>query len=457
MRLKKRNRVDGVRNEVRAQAKPWGKYFYLCLLSGFVLWLFDLFLGEMFYFRADGLVVQDRVVLATQYDASVAELNVREGQRVATGMALATLRSQTVEENIAELSAEVARMMEQASQLEVRKQVIEATQPLVSRRAEVATAARREVDARRALFTQQDRLRRLQDELESLQARSTDEAEYRVIAADLPKQREAIAAAQSALNRLSESYAQGALRAPVDGVVGYLHVSLGSVVSKATPMMEIYTGSPYVLAYVPEGALYELAPGDQIDVDVGFETYEGVVRQIYPVSSALPKEYTDALRVPQRAPLARIEFLEEDRYPSLFAQTEVSAGGWPPRWLLRLLGTAQAAESRAAAETGALQVLPPDIQPEVSVVEVEQHVEQHVEPVFAPFTVQLIALPDRKKVERYAARLALDALQITPVQVSGEQRFALTWSAFETREAAETAAAKLGVDYWVRPTWKKAR
>ncbi len=440
MKLKRRQRVDGVRNEIRAPAKPWGKYFYLCLVGGFLFWLFDLFFGEMFYFHANGLVVQDRVVLATQYDASVSELAVREGERVVAGTAVARLRSQSVEENIAELSADVARMMEQASQLEVRREVIEATKPLMDRRVDAATAAREEVEKLRDLFTQKDRLQRLQDELASMQAKSTDVAEYKVIKADLPQLKSAIAAARKALDRLSTSYAEGVLTAPVDGVVGYLHVTAGSVVSKATPMMELYTGEPYVLAYVPEGAIYELAPGDRVSVSVGFSSYSGVVRQILPISTALPEEYIDALRVPQRAPLARIEFVDVDKFPSLFARTEVDASGWPPRWMLRLLGMATAAETDGRNTPVALQSEVPDIEPEVLVRPQELRTPA--------FTIQLISLGSRAAVERYKGSLGLDGGEIRAAPDG--TRYTLTFGRFEDRASAVAMLAELGVDGWVR-------
>ncbi len=446
MKLKKRSRVDGVRNEVRAPGKPWGKYIYLGLVGAFLLWLFDLFLGEMFYFKASGLVVQDRVVLATQYDASVEALDVREGERVYAGETVALLRSQSVEENIAELASDVARMLEQASRLEVRKRVIEATQPLVERRVQAASAARREVEARKALFTRRDRLLRLQDELTSLQTRSTDVAEYEVISSDLPKIRQAIDAARQALERLTDNYAGGVLAAPVDGVVGYVHVSTGSVVNKATPMVELYTGAPYVLAYVPEGAMYELEAGDEVHVEVGFKGYAGVVQQIFPVSSALPKEYADALRVPQRAPLARIEFVDADRYPTLFAQTEVSTSGWPPRWMLRLLGMVQAAAPPSATEpTRALARAVPQISPQVTVLEAA------AVPMQDAYTLQLISLPERTRVEQYASDLGLEHYRVLPVRTGGEVRYALLVGGFAEREAARKAAQALGHEAWIRP------
>ncbi len=400
----------------------------------------------MFYFRASGLVVQDRVVLATQYDASVEALDVREGERVYAGDNLALLRSQSVEENIAELASDVARMLEQASRLEVRKRVIEATQPLVERRVQAASAARREVEARKALFTRRDRLLRLQDELTSLQTRSTDAAEYDVISSDLPKIRQAIDAARQALDRLRDSYAEGVLAAPVDGVVGYVHVSTGSVVNKATPMIELYTGAPYVLAYVPEGAMYELEAGDEVDIEVGFKRYAGVVQQIFPVSSALPNEYADALRVPQRAPLARIEFVEANRYPTLFAQTEVSTSGWPPRWMLRLLGVAQAAKTPPATELApVLARAVPRITPQVTILETASV------PMSGAYTLQLISLPERGRVEQYASELGLERYRVLPVRTGGEVRYALLFGNFAERDAAADAARALGHEAWIRP------
>ena len=463
MKLKKRARVDGVRNEVRAPGKAVGKFVYLGFVAAFVFWVFNLFFGQLFFFSADGLVVRDRVVVATQYDASVDALAVSEGSAVRAGTRLATLRSQAVEEKIADLSAEVARLLDRASSLEVRREVIEATRALSEQRVQAARAARQEMESKSDHFTRRDRMLRLQDELMSLEARHTDLAEYGVIQADLPELQAAIEAAKKALARLQASYADGEVSAPVDGVVGYLHVSPGSVVGAATEMMEIYTGRPYVLAYVPEGALYRLHPGIEVDVEVGLQSYAGTVREIYPVSASLPKEYVDALRVPQRAPLARIDLKPGQPLPTLFARTEVTASGWLPLWLVSLLGTAEAAPVAAEASAEAKLHPVPRIEPQIELhiaAQTAAHTHAQTQAQIqvsepsarkAGFTLQLVALADRARAEAHAQALGLKSWRVVPQRASDGEVFALQVGAYETRAQADAAASQLGLsDAWIR-------
>ena len=96
--------------------------------------------------------------------------------------------------------------------------------------------------------------------------------------------------------------------------------------------MEIFTGSPYVLAYVPEGAFYRLRRADQVEIIVGLKTYLGQISEIFPVSAQLPKEFQDTIRPPARAQVIRIDFTPEQEVPTLFAKPKIKAAGWLPRW-----------------------------------------------------------------------------------------------------------------------------
>ena len=147
-----------------------------------------------------------------------------------------------------------------------------------------------------------------------------------------------IEASQNAIRRLTELYGDGVINSPVTGIVGSLHLSEGSVVREAEPLMEIFTGPPFVLAYVPEGAIYDVREGDRIDIAVGLASYSGHVSQTYDLAGQLPKEFQQTFQPVNRARLIRVEFDPDQRDPPpLFAKTKLSAAGWPPDWLRRLI------------------------------------------------------------------------------------------------------------------------
>lgn len=340
MRLKKRPRVDALANEVRARKGSLGRWLYLGAIVLFLVWLGDLFAGELVYFKADGLVLRDRVVVATQFPASIETVAIEEGDTLTPGEPLLTVRSQSVEETLAELSAELALLLTRAAEMRVRAQVIEAISPVVRSNLSAAEAARASALNKnsRGLFTDLQRAQLSEQVLSSVRADAEVRAERAAIAADLPTIEAAVARAEQALTTLTESYANGALQAPAAGVVGYLHVAPGSVVRAGEPIMEIFHGEPFVLAFVPEGALYDVEPGDAVNVRLGFDQHEGVIERIYPVTAELPPEFADRFNQQRRAPLAKIKLAKSDTPPTLFARTQVTARGWPPAWFKRLIG-----------------------------------------------------------------------------------------------------------------------
>src|SRR4029079_14078368 len=156
----------------------------------------------------------------------------------------------------------------------------------------------------------------VKSELESAQSQSEIEAERRALEETLPELESAVSSSKQAIERLRETYADGVVEAPADGVVGYLHVSKGSVGRPGARLREFFRGAPYVLAYVPEGVLYELQPGDSIKIRIGFKTYTGHVSRLYPIAGQLPKDFQNTFQPVARARIVRIEFDQTDHYPS---------------------------------------------------------------------------------------------------------------------------------------------
>lgn len=340
MRLRRRPRLDTLQNEVRKRGRSWGRWVYLALVLGLLLWLLDSFLGDYIYLRAEGLVLRERVVLATQYPAAVVKLNVRQGWNVRPGKVVARLRSQYVEESLAKLHAQLAGVITSAAELSIRDKVNDALYPLAQNRYQIARSARinSEELLSQGLLAVNRHSDLIKDEVVSAESQAQLAAERDVIGREAADVRAAIDASQSAISRLTELYGDGVVRSTVDGIVGSLEVSEGSVVREAEPLMEIFTGPPFVLAYVPEGTLYDVQKGDHIRIGVGLASYHGQVSQIYNLAGQLPKEFQQAFQPVNRARLIRVDFDPDQRdLPPLFAKTRLSAAGWPPAWLRRFV------------------------------------------------------------------------------------------------------------------------
>lgn len=61
------------------------KWTYLLALIGFGVWTFDVFFGGNIYLRGEGLVLGKPAVVAAEYNVTVREVLVKEGERAAEG------------------------------------------------------------------------------------------------------------------------------------------------------------------------------------------------------------------------------------------------------------------------------------------------------------------------------------------------------------------------------------
>ena len=340
MRLRRRVRFDNLQNEVRKRGRSWGRWAYLALVLGLLFWVFDSFFGNYIYLRAEGLVLRERVVVATQYPAAVVELPVREGWNVKRGEVLGRLRSQSVEETLAKLDAQLAGVMTRATELSIRDKVNTALYPLAQHRYQLARDARisSEELLSRQLLTTNRRSELVKDEVVSAESQAQLAAERDALAREVAGIRAAIDSTQGAIKRLNELYGTGVIVSPVSGIIGSLSASEGSVVREAEPIMEIFTGLPFILAYVPEGALYDVQEGDRVRVGIGLASYDGYVGQSYDLAGRLPKEFQQTFQPVNRARVIRVEFArDQGDLPPLFAKIKLSAAGWPSDWLRRMV------------------------------------------------------------------------------------------------------------------------
>ena len=84
------------------------KWTYLLALIGFGVWMFDVFFGGNIYLHGEGLVLGQPAVVAAEYNVTVRNVLVREGERVAAGQLVVEISSQQLAETRARLSAEAA-------------------------------------------------------------------------------------------------------------------------------------------------------------------------------------------------------------------------------------------------------------------------------------------------------------------------------------------------------------
>jgi multidrug resistance efflux pump len=266
--------------------------------------------GDKFVLTADGFVSQEKVVVASPFDARVRQVLVKPGDRVEAGDKIAIVESATLSRTLAELSSEKARHQARVAQLQGRQGVIKKLLPLAEQSA--VTAANYLEDMQQA----KSRGLAVEKTLQEVSAHSVASSERALtLAAEQVSLETELDGAQGALKEIEASYAslqsiyeQGVLRAPVAGTIGAVVGSVGEVLAPGTSKVaQIHTGEPYVLAYLPDSYLFDVEEGQPVAVKARGQTITANIQKVLPVTEVLPSEFQNPNRARTRGQMVRIE------------------------------------------------------------------------------------------------------------------------------------------------------
>ena len=336
--IRKPQRVDALRTEPRVRKRGrLGKYVYIVLLLGVVAWMVDLTAGKLFYLKAEGMVTREAAAIASEYTARIVSLEVGEGSPVERGATVVRVSSQEMAESLARMTTELVRYQVQLSELQLRKGRIEAMLPDARRRAKVSEEEWRRVEQFKeaGMITIMQRARVVHDAYDSVADLRQLELEAKLIAAQMPELERSVKRVQASIDQLRAVYGDGALVSPVDGTASEVRVEPGAVVRPGEPILRIYHGESFVLAYVPTGTLYSVKPGDRVHIRTGFHVLTAYVETLLPVASQLPQEFQKAFQGAQREQLVRVRFDPGQELPPLFTTVEVAWDLSPVALLLR--------------------------------------------------------------------------------------------------------------------------
>jgi multidrug resistance efflux pump len=307
-RIRTRSRIDTLANQQRADPVRWGRRVYLAILAGLLLLGLDYLFGDRFILGADGMVVNDHQVVAATYNARVARSLVREGQRVAVGDLLLELESPDMLKDIAEAAAHSADLATRRAQLMARVATLGALLPLSERQAEQSAGmvSRMDALADRGAVSWQSINQALASEYDSAARLAELRTEARMAAEQLPVLDQEIGLAHDMLHQLQQFYDNGRVRAVSAGTVGTRVPVPGQVVRFGDDLLQTYRDAAHVIAYLPDGYLFALHPGQHVTLTGGADVAQGTVEALLPVTEALPPEFQNMFRPRDRGRLVRI-------------------------------------------------------------------------------------------------------------------------------------------------------
>lgn len=317
--IKTRRRPDALVNDVRRERNSLGRRIYVVLLAAGAVAIVNYLVGDMVFLRADGLVVRDRTVIASAYLAELTTVEVREGDVVAAGQPLLTVQSAEMIDRLGQLSAREGELIARLSEIKVKARTYQKLKPIAEMRVrESATVVSDQGPARaRGLITAASRDDAMSNYYEATQALVALDAEQEALGEELAALEAARANTRLAIERLTEHYADGTIDAPRAGTVVGEVPAPGLVVKPGDPILTLYSGRPYIVAFVPAHYLPGLVSGDRVRVTSGRISTVGTVDEVLPVAQALPPEFQRSFRPRDRHRMVRLKIDEAVAFPVL--------------------------------------------------------------------------------------------------------------------------------------------
>jgi multidrug resistance efflux pump len=280
-----------------------------------------------FMLRADGLVSRDHVTVAPPFEGRVASVLVHPGDVVERGQKIAVVESATISRTLSELSTEGARLAIGIAQLEVRRRVITETLPMAQTSANQTSTYLNDLVKASAhgLAVNRSLEEMMTASLTALERVATLRAERDALPGELEIERNALNEAKAAYQRLSALYDGGALYANASGIVGSNVAAIGEVIAAGSrSIADIYIGTSFILAYVPDSYLFNIAEGQSVGVKARNVVFNAMIDRILPITETLPDKLQNPNKARARGRLVRIALLDDPNQLPIDQQIEVT-------------------------------------------------------------------------------------------------------------------------------------
>jgi multidrug resistance efflux pump len=272
--------------------------------------------GGSVLLRADGMVTSQRVEVAAPWqDSRIREVFVRAGDWVESGQKVAVVESTSISRSLADLAAEKARLSSRKAQLEARRVAVNTLLPLAEANAKRADSFLGQLQNASAKgMTLSRSLQQLSAaNLQASERFLSLQAEQASVASEIEAQKAALQQVSAAYDDLQQIYDGGVLRAPAAGYVGGKVGMVGEVLSAGKDKIaSIYTGSTFVLAYIPEGYLFDVAEGQKVSIKARGQSISGHIEKVLPVTESLPPEFQAPTKALGRGLAVRIAFSDKN-------------------------------------------------------------------------------------------------------------------------------------------------
>ena len=281
--------------------------------------------------RAEGLVLAQPAVVAAEYNVTVRDVMVKEGERVTEGQVIVQISSQQALEGLARLGSEAASRAARLVELDVRSEVVNAILAPAEHREAVAVDGKNQLNEsyKKGLLPVISRTAAAEQAYNGQKDAEALRAEKKALADQIKMLAVATSQADRALSDLLDAFDRGRLHAPITGTVSAVLANRGAVVRAGDPLLELVGDHQFVAAWVPVGRWYKLEVGRHVSIDVGNGKLPGTISRIGTVASALPREFQKAFTPTERLQLIWIEFDKASHRLHISPRSPSASLVWP--------------------------------------------------------------------------------------------------------------------------------
>lgn len=296
--------------DIREEPIRFGKYLYLAVLGTFLMVIVHLLFGHIYLLRGGGYVYSDNRAVELEFDATIIDLNVHEGDRVEPNSPLFTYDSLSFRNQLIRIAFDISELknnlgelniqnLEMLNQIHFAKKYATWSEGL---RADLLKLSKKSLVPRTQLSTESFRSFEAKERLESFKA------EKKEIELNIDMLKANIAGLEHNYQALENRYNGGVVAAGVSGIVNGLQITPGDVLEKGDNAMRIFYGHRYIYAFFDQSSWVKYSPGDTVFVRIPGKSYvRGKIKELLPVTNRIPEEFQPRFKRTRRDQLALIE------------------------------------------------------------------------------------------------------------------------------------------------------
>lgn len=303
-----------ITEDTRREPLRLGKYIYVLAILSIAVFLVHRAFGHFYLLEGDGFVYARQHSAALEFEATIKELFVANGDRVERGDLLLRYDSMRFNGRALEMSARISELQKNLSEARIQEARLDASIDASQREVDFSRdLEKRSVAARgRGLIVNSGLSDLVHRYFEAQRKLLSFKASRDQLAEEIPLLTAGLEQAQAHYGDVLTAYDDGRVFAVHDGVVANLGVSEGSVVTEGETILDIYGEDRFILAYLDNRSLVRYGDGDRIIVRFpNNRFYSGRIAAMTAVADRLPDEFQPRFAQVSRDHLVRIEVPED--------------------------------------------------------------------------------------------------------------------------------------------------